>query len=370
MTVAGRPRWPLLLIGASAGTATWSGWVGLGGLVGFGVVHPLPGTPLASWTVDTAITLPVGVEAYAVYALSVATDARPLPARTRRYAWFSAAAALALGMAGQVAYHLMTHSTRRVTGEITRTAPWQVVALVSCLPVLVLGAASLLWHLAGQSSPVPEARPEEAPARRVRSTKVHPSPAPAAEVQARDVPGAPSAPDGPGPGDGARAATHPTAAVQVRPSKPGPAATQDDAALVAAVARTTPLPSARQIKATYRVGQARAARIHAAAERLTHSDNQPEQATEEEDPTATPMSNATPPLETTEPSEKAAPQHEIQHTEPPMINSIQRESHDAQQEMTPMQLRCPRPIQDHPGLAMISNSRRPTSHCSNSKELI
>ena len=36
-----RTRWPLLVIGASAATATWSGWVGLGGLTGFGVMNPL-----------------------------------------------------------------------------------------------------------------------------------------------------------------------------------------------------------------------------------------------------------------------------------------------------------------------------------------
>ena len=79
LTAADRRRWPLLLIGASAGTATWSGWVGLGELTGFGVVHPLPGI-WDTLTVNTAITLPVGVEAYAVYALAVATD----PARSRR----------------------------------------------------------------------------------------------------------------------------------------------------------------------------------------------------------------------------------------------------------------------------------------------
>ena len=142
-----RRRWPLLAIGASAGTATWSGWVGLGELTGFGVVHPLPGI----WddlTINTAVTLPIGVEAYAMYALSIATSPRPLAARVRRYAWASSAAALALGMAGQVAYHVMT------SHGPGRPAPWWVTALVSCLPVLVLGAASLLWHLAGHDDPI------------------------------------------------------------------------------------------------------------------------------------------------------------------------------------------------------------------------
>lgn len=140
---AQRSRWPLLVIGGSAGTATWSGWVGLGTLTGFGLVHPLPGI----WdglTINTAITLPVGVEAYAIYALSVATGSRPLPTPARRYAWASAGAALVLGMAGQIAYHLLG------AAGVTR-APWWVVAVVSCLPVGVLGAASLLWHLAADA---------------------------------------------------------------------------------------------------------------------------------------------------------------------------------------------------------------------------
>lgn len=137
-----RRRWPLLVIGASAGTAVWAGWVGLGELVGFGEVHPLPGI----WdqaTLNTAITLPIGVEAYAVYALSVATTTAPITRAARRFAWISSVAALALGMVGQVAFHLMA-------ADGLTAAPWPIVAAVSCLPVLVLGVASVLWHLAGQ----------------------------------------------------------------------------------------------------------------------------------------------------------------------------------------------------------------------------
>ena len=67
---AGRqlPRWPLLLIAAPAAVAIWSGWVGLGELCGFGPIHPLPGIA-DGCTINTAITLPVGVEAYGAYAL-------------------------------------------------------------------------------------------------------------------------------------------------------------------------------------------------------------------------------------------------------------------------------------------------------------
>jgi hypothetical protein len=137
-----RRRWPLLLIGGAAGTATWSGWVGLGELTGFGVVKPLPGI-WDDFQINTAITLPIGVEAYAIYALSIATsDPKRMPARVRTYAWVSAAAALVLGMAGQIAYHLMS-------ADGVKVAPAWVTAVVSSLPVLVLGAASLLWHFAG-----------------------------------------------------------------------------------------------------------------------------------------------------------------------------------------------------------------------------
>jgi hypothetical protein len=55
--------WPLLVLAAPAAVAVWSGWVGLGQMTGFGIVHPLPGI-WSSLRVDTAVTLPVGVEAY------------------------------------------------------------------------------------------------------------------------------------------------------------------------------------------------------------------------------------------------------------------------------------------------------------------
>ena len=132
------PRWPLLLIALPAAVAVWSGWVGLGGLCGFGVIHPLPGI-WGGARLNTAITLPVGVEAYATYALAAwLTPGAPAPAQT--FARRSAVGALALGMAGQVIYHLLAaaHAAR---------APWPVVVLVSCLPVVTLGFGAALTHL-------------------------------------------------------------------------------------------------------------------------------------------------------------------------------------------------------------------------------
>jgi hypothetical protein len=132
------PRWPLFFIAAPAAVAVWSGWVGLGGMCGFGIVHPLPGI-VDGFQLNTAITLPVGVEAYGTYALA-AWLTPGAPDRARTFARNSAIGALALGMLGQVVYHLLAaaHATR---------APWPVVVLVSCLPVVTLGFGAALTHL-------------------------------------------------------------------------------------------------------------------------------------------------------------------------------------------------------------------------------
>ena len=137
--VVRRPSaWPVVLLAAPAFVAIWSGWVGLGGLTGFGIVHPLPGI-IDSFSINSAITLPIGVETYGAYALYVALSGR-VPARARRFATWSAIASLAVGALGQVAYHQM------VAAGIT-VAPWQITTAVACLPVAVLGMGAALAHL-------------------------------------------------------------------------------------------------------------------------------------------------------------------------------------------------------------------------------
>jgi hypothetical protein len=132
--------WPLLLLALPAAVAVWSGWVGIGQMTGFGQVHPLPGI-WGSLHLDTAVTLPVGVEAYAAYALRAWLSASAaVSGRTRRFARWSAVGSLLLGMAGQVAYHLLAQD--RVSH-----APWGVTTAVSCLPVLVLGMGAALAHM-------------------------------------------------------------------------------------------------------------------------------------------------------------------------------------------------------------------------------
>ena len=131
-------RWPLVLLAIPAFVAVWSGWVGLGELTGFGVVHPLPGIA-DRLKLNSAITLPVGVETYAAYALRAWLSGY-LPDRARAFAKWSAIGSLTLGALGQVAYHLLSAS------GVTH-APWQITTVVSCLPVAVLGMGAALAHL-------------------------------------------------------------------------------------------------------------------------------------------------------------------------------------------------------------------------------
>ena len=136
---ARRPvAWPVLLLALPAFVAIWSGWVSLGELSGFGLVHPLPGIA-DNLTINTAITLPIGVETYAAYALWVWLSGRaPHPAR--RFARTSAIGSLIFGAAGQVTYHLMAAAGMT-------SAPWLITAAVACLPVAVLGMGAALAHL-------------------------------------------------------------------------------------------------------------------------------------------------------------------------------------------------------------------------------
>ena len=120
--------------------AVWSGWGGIGQLTGFGEVRPLPGI-WDSLHLDSAVTLPVGVGAYAAYALHAWLAAgASSTGRTRRFAKWSAIGSLLLGMAGQVAYHLLIQAG-------ATHAPWEVTTAVACLPVLILGMAAGLAHL-------------------------------------------------------------------------------------------------------------------------------------------------------------------------------------------------------------------------------
>ncbi len=136
---AGRPEraWPILLIAASAFVAIWSGWVGLGEMTGFGLIKPFPG--ISEWELNTAIALPIGVEAYAAYALRAWLTGRG-SLKTRLFARNSAFGTLILGGFGQVAYHLLAAAG-------VQKAPWWVTTIVACIPVLCVGTGAALNHM-------------------------------------------------------------------------------------------------------------------------------------------------------------------------------------------------------------------------------
>jgi hypothetical protein len=156
-----RRRWPLLVLALPASVSIWAGWVGLGSMAGFGLVHPLPGIA-DSFTINSAITLPIGVEAYSAYALGTWLTSRPMPRTARLFAAWSSGIAMLLGLVGQVVYHVLT-----TTGH--DKAPTPVVVFVACLPVLVLGAGATLHHLLGDpidvttQQDVPRSDVEESP---------------------------------------------------------------------------------------------------------------------------------------------------------------------------------------------------------------
>lgn len=130
--------WPVWLLMLPAAVAIWGGWVGLGEMAGFGSVRLLPGI-YDRLVIDTAITLPIGMETYAAYALYVWLSGKAV-GKALRFARRSAVAALLVGALGQIAYHVMAAAG-------VGAAPWWITAGVACLPVAVLGMGAALAHM-------------------------------------------------------------------------------------------------------------------------------------------------------------------------------------------------------------------------------
>ncbi|HEU5475175.1 MAG TPA: hypothetical protein VFV67_31410 [Actinophytocola sp.] len=128
-----------MIIGLAAAISVWSGWVGLGQLAGFGMIQPLPGV----WDdlrINTAVVLPISVEAYAAYALRCWLTTRTITPRARTFARRSAITSLTIGATAQIAFHLMTAAG-------LDHAPWPVTVGVATIPVIVLGLATALANL-------------------------------------------------------------------------------------------------------------------------------------------------------------------------------------------------------------------------------
>jgi hypothetical protein len=110
----------------------------MGEMTGYGPVHLLPGI-LPEFVVNTQISLPLGMEAYGMWASYVWLHPKT-PKKAQVFARISAFLALALGALGQVAYHLL-----KANGYTK--APDVVVVFVSVLPVGVAGLAMILVHM-------------------------------------------------------------------------------------------------------------------------------------------------------------------------------------------------------------------------------
>ena len=259
-------RWPLVPIAAPAAVAVWSGWVGLGQMCGFGVVHPLPGI-VDSFTINSAITLPVGVEAYGAYALG-AWLTPGTPETARAFARGSAIGALALGMLGQVVYHLLAaaHAAR---------APWPVTVLVACLPVVTLGFGAALTHLlrTETQSAAAEPQPEVAavPAGHLEAATDTPADASGISTASGDLAAGTSTPGGgftPVPSTVTDATADTPGPGTIKARLNGHAAKSEK--LFAADLEAGRIPGLRRIQAQLHVGQPKARLVQAHLRSLTH----------------------------------------------------------------------------------------------------
>jgi pyruvate/2-oxoglutarate dehydrogenase complex dihydrolipoamide acyltransferase (E2) component len=193
--------------------------------------------------VNSAITLPVGVEAYGAYAMG-AWLSPGVPQSARKFAKWSAIGALALGVLGQVAYHLLSaaHAAR---------APWPVVVLVSSLPVVVLGFGAALSHLLrgehAEPKAVSEVNPEGAP-------ELLSAPVPESAPESAQVSAGRSAPE-----SGPKVTTRTKAKPAVK--RAAKAKGVDPADLYAGELAARELPSLRRIRADIHVGQDKAKAI-------------------------------------------------------------------------------------------------------------
>jgi hypothetical protein len=156
--------WPVLLLTLPAFVAIWSGWVGLGEKTAFGVINLLPGMGGPNgykWAIlNTAITLPIGLETYAAYALHVFLN-ETRRGTLRKFAGWSALSSLLLGGGGQIAFHVMESM------KMDRAPIW-VTAIVGSLPVIVLGLGMTLAALVKRA----EAGEGEDPERRTLAERV------------------------------------------------------------------------------------------------------------------------------------------------------------------------------------------------------
>jgi hypothetical protein len=186
------PLWlGVALLCMPAFVAIWSGWIGLGQMTGFGAFTPFVGIPyLDRIAINSCVTLPIGMEAYAAVALGVWLPGTH--ARAEAFARRTALTALIVGGAGQVAYHLMAAAG-------IHHAPWEITTVVSVIPLGVAGMGASLTHMLRAEARTEKDNPPstDVPTPGTVRPNVHaPSPGPAPVVpDVHTDPPEPSVPD-------------------------------------------------------------------------------------------------------------------------------------------------------------------------------
>ena len=107
--------WPLLVLAAPAAAEVWSGWVGIAQMTG--LVQPLPGIwPRCTWTpLSHSRSARPGLRGVRAAGAGELANRRSARGQAGSLKW-SAICSFGLGMAGQVAYHLLAQEPYRVRG--------------------------------------------------------------------------------------------------------------------------------------------------------------------------------------------------------------------------------------------------------------
>jgi hypothetical protein len=160
-------RGGLAVVIAAAVVLSFSALQGLGRFAGFGDWN----LPLIDWDFPLSLLLPLCIDAYGAVAARIATN-RAYSDETRKHAMIHSGIAIAVGVIGNAAYHLIESHVIKLDGSVLVT----LVIVVSIVPPVALGA---LVHL------ISECGRDRQEATQVHAAADVPRPVPA---EVRDVP--------------------------------------------------------------------------------------------------------------------------------------------------------------------------------------
>ncbi|MEV4020148.1 hypothetical protein AB0J35_57700 [Nonomuraea angiospora] len=163
-------RGGLAVVIAAAVVLSFSALQGLGRYAGFGDWQ----LPLIDWGFPLSLLLPLCIDAYGAVAARIATN-RAYSDETRQHAMIHSGIAIAVGVIGNAAYHLIESHVIKLDGSVLVT----LVIVVSIVPPVALGA---LVHL------ISECGRDRQESEQVHSPAAVPAPAPDRVRELGDVP--------------------------------------------------------------------------------------------------------------------------------------------------------------------------------------